>query len=224
MLVVSSDEDSRSQGRSVRTAARLRSAAILAVGVAIALGLAVVVLVSGCSAPAPSSATSASDPKANQGSDDRLGTVSTYAPGKRRAAPELTAPLMDGGTYRLRSARAGVVVINFWASWCAPCRAESPDLEKVYRATRRLGVTFVGVDVRDGKDAARAFRRDFGISYPSMFDPAGRVAMNFRDVPPSTIPATVILDRSGRVAAVYRKAVLASELEPRVRAVAAERG
>jgi thiol-disulfide isomerase/thioredoxin len=195
---------------------------ILAVGVAIAVGLAVVVLVSGCSAPAPSGTAGSSDPKTNQGSDDRLGTVSTYPPGERRAAPKLTAPLLQGGTYRLRSARGGVVVINFWASWCAPCRAESPDLEKVYRATHRLGVTFVGVDVRDGKDAATAFRRDFAITYPSMFDPAGRVAMSFRDVPPSTIPATVIVERSGRVAAVHRKAVLASKLEPRVRAIAVE--
>lgn len=114
------------------------------------------------------------------------------------------------------------MVINFWASWCAPCRLEAPELEATYQATKQLGVEFVGVAIRDERYKAKAFHDSFGITYPSVFDPPGKVALAFREVPPNTIPATTVIDRKGRIAAVFRKAVSQDELAPVIRKVAAE--
>jgi thiol-disulfide isomerase/thioredoxin len=143
-----------------------------------------------------------------------------YAPADRTAAPQITGDLLTGGRYDLASARGTVVVVNFWGSWCPPCRAEIGDLEATYQATKAKGVTFLGINIRDDRDKARAFQAG-RVTYPSLFDPASRLALAF-DVPPNSIPATVILDRAGRVAVVIREAVLRAELEPIVTRVAAE--
>lgn len=152
------------------------------------------------------------------------GTARIIPPAKRHAGPRLTGTMLDGGAFDLGHLRGQVVVFNFWGSWCAPCRAEARDLESVYRQTKDFRVQFVGVDVKDEKDSAHAFQRTFAITYPSLFDPAGRVALQFRDVPPSSIPTTLVLDRHGRVAGVIRRSVRADELLPIVRQVAAEKG
>lgn len=142
------------------------------------------------------------------------------APGNRPAAPQITGELLDGGRYELAGERGQVVVINFWGSWCAPCRAEIDDLEETYQATRDQGVVFLGVNVRDDRDKAKAFHSG-RTSYPSIFDPAGRTALDF-DVPPNAVPSTIILDREGRIAAVLRRATVVNELRPLVERVAAE--
>lgn len=150
------------------------------------------------------------------------GTTERFPAASRVSAPKVTGELLDGGSFDLKTHRGKVVVINFWASWCAPCRLETPELAKVYQATRAEGVEFVGVNIRDEKDKALAFEDSFSVPYPSLFDPAGRIALGFRDVPPNAIPATIVVDRHGRIAAVFRKALLREELEPVVRDLAAE--
>ena len=150
------------------------------------------------------------------------GTVDAFVGADRVAAPEVSGELLDGSTFSLGSLRGSVVVVNFWGSWCAPCRAEAPDLEATYQTTKTLGVSFVGVDIRDGRDAGTAFMAGFDLTYASMFDPAGRIALAFRDVPPNVVPATILIDRQYRVAAVFRKSVVRRELEAAVRALAGE--
>jgi thiol-disulfide isomerase/thioredoxin len=161
------------------------------------------------------------------GSEQRFvsgnGTVAEYAPADRRAAPSLTGELLDGAKYDPSSFKGKVVVINFWGSWCAPCRAEADDLEAVYAATKASGVEFLGVNVRDSRDNAEAYERAYKVTYPSLYDRGQRVALKFRDTPPNAIPATIVLDRAGRVAVVFRKPLLREDLQPTVERIAAEK-
>ncbi|MGC1215299.1 MAG: TlpA disulfide reductase family protein [Micromonospora sp.] len=142
------------------------------------------------------------------------------APDQRSAAPKISGELLTGGPYDVAQARGQVVVLNFWGSWCAPCRAEADDLEATYQATKASGVTFLGINIQDSKDKAIAFEEG-RVTYPSLFDPASRLALSL-DIPPNTIPATVILDRDGRIATVVRAAVTQDGLRPLVERVAAE--
>ena len=142
------------------------------------------------------------------------------APDQRSKTPKVSGELLTGGSYDISQARGQVVVVNFWGSWCAPCRAEADDLEATYQATRGSGVTFLGINVQDQRDKAKAFEEG-RVSYPSLFDPASRLALAF-DIPPNTTPATVVLDREGRIATVIRAAVKQDGLQPLVEKVAAE--
>lgn len=133
-------------------------------------------------------------------------TMREYPRGERPAAPPIAGELLDGGRLDLAALRGDVVVVNIWASWCGPCRAETDDLEQVHQDTRELGVRFVGVNIRDDRDKAVQFLAD-RVSYPSIFDPGFEIGLGFRD-PPAPIgpPATLVIDRSGAVAvAVYRQ-------------------
>ncbi|MCG5462597.1 TlpA disulfide reductase family protein [Micromonospora sp. NPDC053740] len=149
------------------------------------------------------------------------GLTITCAPDQRSKTPKVIGELLTGGQYDVSQARGQVVVVNFWGSWCAPCRAEADDLEDTYQATKASGVTFLGVNVQDSKDKAIAFEQGRA-TYPSIFDPSSRQALNF-DIPPNSTPATVVLDRDGRIAVVIRRAVTKDELLPIVERVAAEK-
>ncbi len=131
------------------------------------------------------------------------GAVATYSPDEREPAPEFQGPLLDGGEFDLASAKGDVVVLNVWGSWCPPCRKEAPDLQAVHEQLSDDGVRFVGVNVRDYSEGpAQAFEDEFGITYPSVYDPKGEALLAFRDtIPPSAIPSTLVIDRSGQLAA-----------------------
>jgi thiol-disulfide isomerase/thioredoxin len=129
------------------------------------------------------------------------GTSQVIKPADRRPAPEVRGTTLDGEPFALTGLRGKTVVVNFWASWCAPCRGEAPALEQVYREQKAAGVEFVGVDIKDDPEPAKAFVRRFKVGYPSIVDPDGQVTLAFRDVPPNAVPSTLILDRQGRIAA-----------------------
>jgi thiol-disulfide isomerase/thioredoxin len=149
------------------------------------------------------------------------GRTIVYPVADRKPAPQVQGSTVDGGTFDLASVRGHVVVVNFWASWCAPCRLEAADLEAVHLSTKDSGVDFVGVDIRDVRDEAKAFVAG-RVTYPSLFDPAGRVALRFADVPPMTLPATLIVDKAGRVAVVIRAGVDQQALGTLVKQIGAE--
>jgi thiol-disulfide isomerase/thioredoxin len=144
------------------------------------------------------------------------------APDRRASAPQVVGELLDGGRYDVAEQRGQVVVVNFWASWCAPCRAEIDDLEEVFQATKDSGVAFLGINIRDDRDKAKAFQAG-RVTFPSLFNPSSSLALDF-DIPPNAIPATVVLDRDGRIARVIRTSVRRDALEPIVAEVAAESG
>lgn len=145
--------------------------------------------------------------------------VTTYAVGQRPAIPDLSGATLDGRTLALSSLRGHVVVLNVWAAWCDPCRAESPTLAQISRDTAASGVRFVGVDEQDRPDAARAFAASAGTTYPHIVDPDGKLLGSLRLVPSSGIPSTLVIDSTGAVAARVIGPVDASTFEGVVRAV-----
>lgn len=142
--------------------------------------------------------------------------------GDRATAPEFAGELLDGSDFESSSVAGDVVVINFWGSWCAPCRLETPEFQAVYDDVSTDGVSFLGVNVKDDRQLAQAFLDDKGITFPSIFDPRGEVALAFRDFPASAIPSTIVLDQDGRVAAVYVAAVEPEELRQVIDMLVAE--
>jgi thiol-disulfide isomerase/thioredoxin len=129
------------------------------------------------------------------------GTSAYYQAGHRTAAPAVSGTTLSGRKLSLSSYRGQVVVLNFWGSWCAPCRKEAPTLAVLAEQYRAKNVRFVGVDIRDQASAAEAFVQNFDISYPSFNDPADEIALDFRGtVSPAAIPSTLVLDQDHRVA------------------------
>jgi peroxiredoxin len=141
-------------------------------------------------------------------------------PDQRSAVRDVKGDLLDGAAYDLATDKGKVVVVNFWGSWCAPCRAEADDLEKTFLQTRDKGVAFLGIDSRDDKDAAKAFVRGRS-TYPSIYDFDGKVALQF-DVTQTATPQTLIIDRQGRIAYAIRDATVYTQLLPLVQKVAGE--
>ena len=140
----------------------------------------------------------------------------------RRPAPALVGTTLQGEPLDTGAMRGQVVVLNFWADWCPPCRAEAPFLNKVAADTADEGVAFVGVNVKNDRDAALAFERISGTPYPSLYDQPGRLLLAFREVVPQTPPSTMLIDREGRLAGIFYGGVTERELAPPVRALAAE--
>ncbi len=129
------------------------------------------------------------------------GSIVLVAEADRQAAPDLAGTTLDGDGFRLADHLGEVVVLNVWASWCAPCRAEAPELAALSRELEPAGVQFVGLDTRDSDVSARAFVDRFGIDYPNVIDRDGQLQLLFSDtLPPQAIPSTLVVDREGRVA------------------------
>ncbi|HEX6447264.1 MAG TPA: TlpA disulfide reductase family protein [Streptosporangiales bacterium] len=159
------------------------------------------ILVAG-TACAPSNGAEQGGGTGNQRYISGTGKVDTVPVADRQAAPVLTGTSLTGSRLSTASYRGKVVVLNFWASWCAPCRSEAPSLQAVQAKTKADGVQFVGVNFKDSRSNAQVFTREFHLGYPSIYDQPGETALAFRgDLPPQAVPSTIVVDRRGRVAA-----------------------
>lgn len=128
---------------------------------------------------------------------------SSFIPEAERVkAPTAPAPLLTGdGERSLTAYRGKVTVLNFWASWCGPCRAEQPELNAAHDKLGNRDVAFLGVDLQDSRTNGQAHWREFDVPYDSLFDRSNSWSARFDGVGPAAIPTTIVLDREGRVAA-----------------------
>jgi peroxiredoxin len=144
-------------------------------------------------------------------------------PGERASAPAFSGTLLGGGSFDSASLAGDVAVLNFWGSWCPPCRVETPQFQQVYDEVKDEGVQFLGLNVKEtDQQFATAFVASKGITFPSLYDPKGEVALAFRDYPANAVPSTIVLDREGRVAAVYTGEVQQDDLRAVLASVLAE--
>ncbi|MBI2956502.1 MAG: redoxin domain-containing protein, partial [Acidobacteria bacterium] len=118
--------------------------------------------------------------------------------GELEPAPEVVLERADGSSFRLSELRGKVVVVNFWATWCLPCRLEIPHFNRIYSRYRARGVEFIGVSVDDGGWAdIRKFEQEMPIDYPVVLDAQKKAAEAFGGLP--GLPITIFIDREGRI-------------------------
>ncbi|CAN5122321.1 TlpA disulfide reductase family protein [soil metagenome] len=153
------------------------------------------VLVSGCAG-----AGSTSDSEGGFLSSN--GAITVVEPAKRKPAPELSGIDLDGNPVSSLTFKGKVLIVNIWGSWCAPCRAEAPDLIRSSNELKPSGVEFLGIAIRESATSSRAFSDRLKVPYPSISDPSGKLLLGFRrNLPAIAIPTTYVIDREGRVGA-----------------------
>jgi peroxiredoxin len=136
------------------------------------------------------------------------GNTVEYTAGHRPLAPAFSATSLTGTTIKMSGYRGKTVVLNFWGSWCAPCRGEAPTLAVLSQQYGSQGVAFIGDDVGDTQANALAFTRKAGITYPSINDPGYAVVQKFSQVAPvSDTPTTVVIDKTGHIAGMVVGAI-----------------
>lgn len=148
-----------------------------------------------------------------------------YPEAERQQLPEVAGEDLFDPDKRIAAAdyEGKVLLINLWGQWCGPCRTEAPELQRFFEKNRDRGVRLMGIDLRDYNRAApQDFMRDRGLTYPSIYDPSGRSLLNLTGYPRSVVPSTIIVDRQGRVAAIFLRDVLSSDLRPVVDRLLAE--
>ncbi len=118
----------------------------------------------------------------------------------QQAAPDFTLPSAAGPNLRLQEQRGRVVMLNFWATWCGPCRREMPQLNRLYTKYKSSGFVLVGVNVDEDSRNAVGVSSKLGVQFPVVFDSAKRVS-HLYDL--ETMPSTVLIDRDGRVRFVH---------------------
>lgn len=179
-------------------------------------GVCALFLVNGCGVGSPSGESGTSFVAGD-------GSIVLLDPAERVPAPILTGVTLAGEDLSSEDFVGDVVVVNVWASWCAPCRSEAPTLERLSQEFSDQGVVFIGLNTRDSDTSARSFVERFGIGYPNVIDRDGVLQLGFRDsLPPRAIPSTLVIDRSGRVAARVLGAASESSLRGVIEAVAGE--
>jgi cytochrome c biogenesis protein CcmG, thiol:disulfide interchange protein DsbE len=149
--------------------------------------------------------------------DSQARSAPAASPREGFPAPDFTLDRLNGGTASLSAQRGQVVVVNLWASWCGPCRAEMPALQKVYAAERGRGLQVLGVNStsQDTEASARAFVREFHLTFPILLDRDGLVSQRYHL---QALPTTFIVDRHGIIRSVIvggpmTEAFLQSKLE-----------
>ena len=133
--------------------------------------------------------------------------------------PDFTYRQVDGQVWRLKDHRGQVVLLNFWATWCPPCREETPGLVKIQSEFRDQGFTVAGVAMDEDQKAVPAFVQRFRITYPVLFPPQDAALANSVE----SLPTSLLIDKSGNVARTYVGAVSPSVFAADIRHVLREK-
>ncbi|MFM9699038.1 TlpA family protein disulfide reductase [Streptomyces europaeiscabiei] len=153
--------------------------------------------------------------------------IATVKKEDRDDAPALSGKTIDGDQLDVSSAYKGkIIVLNVWGSWCAPCRAEAPNLVKVSEDLADQGVQFVGINTRDTSTRpAVAFEEQYKVDYPSLYDPTGKLLLRFEkgSLNPQLIPSTLVVDRDGKLAARTQQALSEEKLRKMLKPILAEK-
>ena len=150
----------------------------------------------------------------------------TYEGDDRQAMTELEGESLmeEGEQIKLSSYKDKVVVLNLWGAWCPPCRVEAPQMQKIWEAYEDKGVQVLGIDLRDDdRSFPEDFMRDTKLTYPSIYDPSSRSLLVLQGYPRAAVPSTIVLDKQHRVAAVFLRDLLASDLTPLLDRLVAEK-
>ena len=170
-------EGRRAEGTHRRFAARLALAVLIAVGLSVITG--------------PASPALAADP---------FGALDLIRPSHVTAAPAFTVPRLDSGSVTLTELRGRVVFLNFWATWCPPCKEEMPSMERLYRRHNERGFTILAISIdSDGTDRVAAFVKKLGLTFPIGLDPKLEVANRYTV---RALPSSFLIDRQGNTVAV----------------------
>ncbi len=135
-----------------------------------------------------------------------------------KPAPQFAMQLLDGGEFQLSDHEGRPLIINFWASWCPPCRQESPAFERQWRRYRDTGIQFVGVDIQDDVSDAEAYVREFGLTFPNGLDPDGKITIDYGVI---GLPVTFFVGSSGIVEGRWVGAIPEEKLEEWVKTLVA---
>jgi thiol-disulfide isomerase/thioredoxin len=127
-----------------------------------------------------------------------------------RRGPDFSLEALGGGEVTLSDHRGDVVLINFWATWCAPCRAEIPAIEAVHQARQNDGFVVLGVNYQESRDVVEPFARELAISYPVLLDESGRVMETYRAI---GLPMSILVDREGIIQVRHAGVLTESQLE-----------
>ncbi|HSX99783.1 MAG TPA: TlpA disulfide reductase family protein [Streptomyces sp.] len=152
--------------------------------------------------------------------------IATVKKGDRDTAPDLSGKTIDGDRLDLSAYKGKIIVLNVWGSWCAPCRAEAPNLVKVSEDLADQGVQFVGINTRDTSTRpAVAFEEQYKVEYPSLYDPTGKLLLRFEkgSLNPQLIPSTLVVDREGKLAARTQQALSEEKLRKMLKPILAEK-
>jgi thiol-disulfide isomerase/thioredoxin len=117
---------------------------------------------------------------------------------KRVPIEDFSLPLLTGGTQTLSGLKGKVVFLNFWATWCPPCKSEMPSMDSLYRRFRERGLEFLAVDIQEARDSVEHFVSESRLSFPVALDESGRVSSIYGI---RSIPTTFIIDRDGMIIA-----------------------
>jgi len=126
----------------------------------------------------------------------RVTTAQATRERARRATPEISLPTLDGRTFKLSEQLGKPVIVNFWATWCLPCRAELPAFEAVYKSHRDDGLVIVGVDIAEPQDVVTKFVADMGLTFPVALDSDGEALALYRV---QGLPTTLFVGRDGTI-------------------------